>query len=25
MGFLDGHAKWMRHNEAIVASHWDCN
>ncbi|MDI9583881.1 MAG: prepilin-type N-terminal cleavage/methylation domain-containing protein [Acidobacteriota bacterium] len=25
MGFLDGHAKWMRHNEAIVTSHWDCS
>jgi len=23
-GFIDGHAKWQRHNWAMESSHWDC-
>jgi len=24
-GFMDGHAKWMKTNDAMQTSHWDCN
>lgn len=24
-GFIDGHAKWMKSDDALQASHWDCN
>lgn len=24
-GFLDGHAKWMKSDDALQVSHWDCN
>jgi prepilin-type processing-associated H-X9-DG protein len=24
-GFMDGHAKWMKANDALQTAHWDCN